>query len=428
MLNQVVVSVVGLGYVGLPVAIAMSKKFKVIGFDIKSSRVKELQQGVDSTNEVQVSDLKNPQLILTDDQSELKKANFHIVTVPTPIDEAHQPDLTAIRSATKFLASVLKKGDTVVYESTVYPGLTEELCVPLLEKGSGLKYKIDFKVGYSPERINPGDLQHRFESIHKVVSGCDPESLELISSVYGSVVHAGVHRAPSIAVAEAAKVIENTQRDLNVALINELALIFHRMNIDTMDVLKAAGTKWNFLPFKPGLVGGHCIGVDPYYLTYQSEKFGYIPQVILAGRRVNDNMGNYVAQELIKKMSLNGLKIKNAHVGVCGITFKENCPDIRNSRVIDIIKSLKEYGTDISVVDPWAHSHEVQEEYGFSLVSWEDLKTCDAIIIAVSHDQFKKMDISTFLKKMNKPAILFDIKSVFDRDEVESAGALHWRL
>lgn len=428
MLDGIVVSVVGLGYVGLPVAIAMSKKFKVIGFDIKSSRVQELQRGVDSTNEVQLADLKNPNLLLTDEAIHLKQANFHIVTVPTPIDEAHQPDLTAIRSASKFLAEILKKGDIVVYESTVYPGLTEELCVPILENISGLKYKVDFKVGYSPERINPGDVQHRFETIKKVVSGCDSESLELISSVYGAVVKAGIHKAPSIVVAEAAKVIENTQRDLNVALINELALIFHRMNIDTMDVLDAAGSKWNFLPFKPGLVGGHCIGVDPYYLTHQAEKFGYIPQVILAGRRVNDNMGNYVAQELIKKMSLSGLKIKNAHIGICGITFKENCPDIRNSRVIDIIDSLKEYGPRISVVDPWAHTKEVHEEYGFSLVNWEDLSPCDAMVMAVSHNQFKKMDISSLIEKMNKPYILFDIKSIYSQDALAQAGVLHWRL
>ncbi len=428
MAKQRIISVIGLGYVGLPVAMAMAKKFEVIGYDIRQQRIDELKAGHDSTNEVEVGELKNANLTLTHDAAQLRKANFHIVTVPTPIDLAHQPDLTAIRSATMALGAILKAGDIVVYESTVYPGLTEELCVPILEQKSGLRYKLDFKVGYSPERINPGDKMHRFENIKKVVSGCDSEALLVVSEVYGAVVTAGIHQAPTIAVAEAAKVIENTQRDLNVALINELSLIFHRMNIDTMDVLEAAGTKWNFLPFRPGLVGGHCIGVDPYYLTYQSEKFGYIPQVILAGRRVNDNMGNYVAQELIKKMSISGIKIKNAKIAICGITFKENCPDIRNSRVIDIINSLKEYGPDVYVIDPWASSEEVFHEYGFKLTTWEQLGTCDAMVVAVGHDQFKNRKLEDVLKKTSAPHILFDIKSIYDPKQAQAAGALHWRL
>ncbi len=428
MAMQRIISVIGLGYVGLPVAIAMAKKFQVIGYDIRQSRIDELNAGHDATNEVELSELKNTNLVLTQDPSLLRKANFHIVTVPTPIDLAHQPDLSAIRSATIAIGSILKAGDIVVYESTVYPGLTEELCVPILEQKSGLRYKLDFKVGYSPERINPGDKTHRFETIKKIVSGCDAEALLAVSEVYGAVVTAGIHQAPTIAVAEAAKVIENTQRDLNVALINELSLIFHRMNIDTMDVLEAAGTKWNFLPFRPGLVGGHCIGVDPYYLTYQSEKFGYIPQVILAGRRVNDNMGNYVAQELIKKMSMSGVKIKKARIAICGITFKENCPDIRNSRVIDIINSLKEYGPEVCVIDPWANPEEVFLEYGFKLTTWAQLETCDAMIVAVGHDQFKNRKVEEALEKIAAPHILFDIKSIYNPAQAQAAGALHWRL
>lgn len=427
-MQDVVISVLGLGYVGLPVAVAMAKKFKVVGFDIKSDRINELKNGVDSTKEIESAELISAKLLLTENELELKQANFHIVTVPTPIDDVHQPDLTAVKSATMALGRQLKKGDTIVYESTVYPGLTEEICVPILEKISGLKYKIDFKVGYSPERINPGDLQHRFETIKKVVSGCDAESLEHIAAVYGSVVKAGIFKAKSIAVAEAAKVIENTQRDLNVALINELSLIFNRMNINTYDVLEAAGTKWNFLPFRPGLVGGHCIGVDPYYLTYQAEKYGYIPQVILAGRRVNDNMGIYVAQELVKKMCQSGVNLKDAHIGICGITFKEDCPDIRNSRVIDIIKTLKEYGVKISVTDPCAYSHEVQHEYGFELTTWENLQSCDAIVIAVGHQQFKNAGLDQWLKRLKKPNILFDIKNILDRKKLDEAGVQNWSL
>ncbi len=427
-MKDVVVSVLGLGYVGLPVAVAMAKKFKVIGFDIKSSRVSELKKGIDSTKEIEPSELIKADLFLTENEADLKGANFHIVTVPTPIDDVHQPDLTAIRAATNALARQLKKGDCIVYESTVYPGLTEEICVPILEKISGLKYKIDFKVGYSPERINPGDMQHRFETIKKVVSGCDAEALEHIANVYGAVVTAGIFKASSIAVAEAAKVIENTQRDINIALMNELAMIFDRIGIDTVDVLEAAGTKWNFLPFRPGLVGGHCIGVDPYYLTHKAAMHGYRPQVILSGRGINDAMGPYCGRQTIKKMIAQGFPVKDQPIIVLGMTFKEDVPDIRNSKVIDVINEMKSYGCKVYVHDPIADSAECHHEYGIELTKWEDLPQAAAMVMAVSHSHYKSLPVASLCEKLVPGAVITDIKSMLNRDAIEKLGFRLWRL
>ncbi len=422
------ISVIGLGYVGLPVAVAMAKKFKVTGFDINEKRIHELDQFFDKTHEVSATDLKHENLKFTTDPTLLKEADFYIVTVPTPIDDANKPNLAALESASLTVGAHLKKGDVVVYESTVYPGLTEEICVPILEKESNLKYKIDFKVGYSPERINPGDPQHRFETIKKVVSGCDAEALQQIAETYGAVVTAGIFRASSIAVAEAAKVIENTQRDLNIALINELSIIFNKMKIDTIDVLEAAGTKWNFLPFRPGLVGGHCIGVDPYYLTYQSEKFGYIPQVILSGRRINDSMGQYVSDAIIKKLCQHDVHVKNSRVLICGITFKENCPDIRNSKIFDIIHHLKDFGVEVLVTDPCADESEVFHEYGIKLQKFETIKDCDSVVFAVPHDQYRSLSKKTILEKLRNKKLLFDIKNIFDKKDLEADGVVYWRL
>ena len=373
-----VVSVVGLGYVGLPVAVAFGKIRKTIGFDINQVRIKELQAGHDRTGEVDAADLAGANIIFTAEIEELKQADFHIVAVPTPVDDANQPDLSLMLKASETVGKALKRGDIVVYESTVYPGVTEDECVPVLERVSGLSCGADFKVGYSPERINPGDKEHTFTKIKKVVSGQDAESLEIVAQVYESVVTAGVHRAASIKVAEAAKVIENTQRDLNIALMNELAIIFDRMGIDTGDVLEAAGTKWNFLKFRPGLVGGHCIGVDPYYLTHKAEKIGYIPQVILAGRRINDSVGKYVAQKAVKEMIQAGHYIRGCYVTVLGLTFKEDCPDLRNSKVIDIIRELQEYGINVQVHDPLADTDEAAHEYGVSLTPLEELQPAAA--------------------------------------------------
>ena len=368
------ISVIGLGYVGLPVAVAFGKKNRTIGFDVNAERIRELQEGHDRTGEVSSEELAKTDLAFTNSIDELRKADFHIIAVPTPVDDAKRPDLSILLKASETVAKALKKGDIVVYESTVYPGATEEDCVPVLERVSGLTFGSDFTVGYSPERINPGDKEHTFTKIMKVVSGSDSATLEIVASVYESVVTAGVHRAASIKVAEAAKVIENTQRDLNIALMNELALIFDRLGIDTLDVLEAAGTKWNFLPFRPGLVGGHCIGVDPYYLTHKAEKIGYIPQVILAGRRINDDVGKFIAQRTIREMIHAGQNILGATVTVLGLTFKENCPDIRNSKVIDIIRELQDYGINVQVHDPLADPLEVEHEYGLKMVPFEELQ------------------------------------------------------
>lgn len=411
-----IICVIGLGYVGLPLAVEFGKKYKTIGFDINPKRIEELKNGIDRTLEVSNEELKEAKnLSYTTNIDEIKDANIYIVTVPTPIDEYNNPDLTPLKKASQTVGKLLKKGDIVIYESTVYPGCTEEDCVPILEKESGLKFNVDFFCGYSPERINPGDKEHRLTTIKKVTSGSTPEIADKIDRLYKSIIPAGTHRVSSIKVAEAAKVIENAQRDINIAFVNELAIIFDRMGIDTLEVLEAAGTKWNFLPFKPGLVGGHCIGVDPYYLTYKAEGLGYHAQVILAGRRINDSMGSFVANKTIKLMIKKGKKIDKANVLVLGITFKENCPDIRNSRVIDIINELKEFGCNIDVYDPWADSLEVEKEYGFRLK--ENLKSkYDAVILAVAHNQFKNINIKDFL---SENGVVFDVKGILDRDLVD---------
>jgi len=425
-------SVVGLGYVGMPIAVAFAKKVNVIGFDINERKVQLYKSGIDPTKEVGDEEIKKTSVDFTSDPKRLREAKFHIVAVPTPIREDKVPDLRPVESATKIVGQNLTKGSIVVYESTVYPGVTEDICIPILEKESGLKCGVDFKVGYSPERINPGDKVHRLETIVKIVSGMDEESLDTIAKVYELVVEAGVYRAESIKVAEAAKVIENAQRDINIAFVNELSIIFNKMNIDTLSVLKAAGTKWNFLHFRPGLVGGHCIGVDPYYLTYKAEQIGYHSQVILAGRRINDDMGKYVAENVVKQLIKAEVNIKNAKVGILGFTFKENCPDTRNSRVIDIVKELNEYGIYPLVFDPIADAHEAYEEYGIKFDSIDNFKDLDAVVVAVAHDEFKKYAIRDFdiMFKVvpNNQKVLVDVKGIFDRKEVEKDKYLYWRL
>lgn len=423
-----IVSVVGLGYVGLPVAVAFGKAGKTIGFDINSKRIKELLTGHDHTGEVAPDELKSADILFTDKIEELKLADFHIVAVPTPVDDANQPDLTPLLKASETVGKALKKGDIVVFESTVYPGVTEEECVPVLEGVSGLRCGADFKVGYSPERINPGDKEHTFTKIKKVVSGQDEEALDIIATVYESVVTAGVHRASSIKVAEAAKVIENTQRDLNIALMNELAIIFDKLGIDTNDVLEAAGSKWNFLKFKPGLVGGHCIGVDPYYLTHKAEKIGYIPQVILAGRRINDGMGKFIAQRTVKEMIHAGHNILGSTVTVLGLTFKEDCPDLRNSKVIDIILELQDYGINVQVHDPLADHEEAVHEYGISLIAMDELKPAAAVVVAVAHQAFRDLAPRQLAGLMGKVPVLLDVKGVYNQEAVRGAGLRLWRL
>ena len=428
MANHRVISVVGLGYVGLPVAVAFGKVRRTIGFDINRTRIKELRDGFDRTDEVTAEELAAADILFTDRIEDLKGANFHIVAVPTPIDEANQPDLRLMCRASETVAAALKPGDIVVYESTVYPGVTEEECLPILERISGLKGGVDFKVGYSPERINPGDKEHTFTKILKVVSGQDAETLEVVADVYSSVVTAGVFRASSIKVAEAAKVIENTQRDLNIALMNELALIFDRMGIDTGEVLAAAGSKWNFLKFSPGLVGGHCIGVDPYYLTHKAEKLGYIPQVILAGRRINDGMGKFVAQRAVKEIIKAGHPVLGSVVTVLGLTFKENCPDLRNSKVIDIIKELQDYGMEVQVCDPLADHEEALHEYGVNLAPRSELKPAVAVVAAVAHTEYRNLSALQLLAMMVENPVLVDVKGMFDREEMSVAGIRVWKL
>lgn len=420
------IAVIGLGYVGLPLAVSFAKKFDVIGFDIKKERIEELKRGEDSTGEVSCEDLKSILINFTADPEDLNNANFYIVTVPTPIDTHNNPDLKPVISATKTVGKVLKKGDYVVYESTVYPGVTEEICVPILENESGLKFIKDFKVGYSPERINPGDKIHTFENIIKVVSGCDQESLDLIAEIYGKVVKAGIYKAENIKVAEAAKVIENTQRDLNIALMNELALIFDKMHIDTKSVLEAAGTKWNFLKFEPGLVGGHCIGVDPYYLTFKAEEFGYHPQVILAGRKINDSMGKFVAEKTVKLLIKAGKIVKDSKVLILGFTFKENVPDIRNTKIIDIYNELKDYGITADIFDPIADKEEIESEYGIkALTKLDNSKIYDSIILAVKHNYFiENLHILTPL--IDKASVFVDVKGAL-KDKI-SHNILYWRL
>ncbi len=428
MKKERIISVVGLGYVGLPVAVAFGKVRRTIGFDINPTRITELCNGYDRTGEVTTEDLKAADIIFTEKIEELALADFHIVAVPTPVDDANQPDLALMLKASRTVGEALKSGDIVVYESTVYPGVTEDECVPILEQVSGLVCGRDFTVGYSPERINPGDKEHTFTRIKKIVSGQNYETLEAVAAVYESVVTAGVHRAASIKVAEAAKVIENTQRDLNIALMNELALIFDRMGIDTNEVLEAAGTKWNFLKFKPGLVGGHCIGVDPYYLTHKAEKIGYIPQVILAGRRINDGMARFIAQRTVKEMIHAGHGILGARVTVLGLTFKENCPDLRNSKVIDIIRELEDYGCVVQVTDPFADPAEALHEYGVTICPYQDLKPAAAVVLAVSHHSYCTMGIDELRRIMGESPLLIDVKGVFDKTLLEKSGVRFWRL
>lgn len=425
------ISLVGLGYVGMPIAVAFSEQADVIGFDINEEKIACYLRGVDPTHEVGDEGVAGCSVEFTADETRLKEAKFHIVAVPTPVREDHTPDLGPVEGASRILGRNLTKGSIVVYESTVYPGVTEEICVPILEKESGLKCGVDFKIGYSPERINPGDKVHRLETIVKIVSGMDKETLEEIAGVYGLVVKAGVHRAGSIRVAEAAKVIENSQRDINIAFMNELSIIFNRMGIDTKAVLEAAGTKWNFLNFRPGLVGGHCIGVDPYYLTYRAEQLGYHSQIILSGRRINDDMGNYVAESLIKSLIRADIPVKNAGVAILGFTFKENCPDTRNTKVIDIVKELREYGIEPLIADPEADAAEAERLYGISFVEMEEIRDVDAVILAVSHKEFEKLSPDTlngFYKKGAARRVLADLKGILDRERLEEAGYLYWRL
>ncbi len=426
------ISLVGLGYVGMPIAVAFSKKVKVIGFDINAKKIELYKSGIDPTNEVGNDAISQCAVDFTSDAARLREAKFHIVAVPTPVNDDKTPDLSPVEGASRVLGKNLTKGSVVVYESTVYPGVTEDVCVPILEAESGLKCGVDFKIGYSPERINPGDKVHRLETITKIVSGMDEETLDTVAKVYELVVEAGVHRAPCIKVAEAAKVIENSQRDINIAFMNELSIIFNKMGIDTKSVLEAAGTKWNFLKFYPGLVGGHCIGVDPYYLTYKAEMLGYHSQVILSGRRINDDMGKYVAENVVKKLIAADVSVKSAKVAMLGFTFKEDCPDTRNTKVIDIVNELKEYGIHPMICDPAADAGEAKMLYNIEFCEYTDIKDADAVVIAVSHEIFKKKSLADydmlFKTGDNTKKVLVDIKGILDRKEAEDAGYSYWRL
>ncbi|MFD1607122.1 nucleotide sugar dehydrogenase [Oceanobacillus luteolus] len=446
------ISLIGLGYVGMPIAVAFAKKVNVIGFDVNKEKIHQYKSGIDPTKEVGNEIIKNTTVDFTYEEDRLKEAKFHIVAVPTPVKDDHTPDLSPLKSASRTLGKNLTKGSIVVFESTVFPGATEDICIPILEEESGLVSGVDFKVGYSPERINPGDKVHRLETIVKVVSGQDEESLDVIAKVYELVVEAGVHKAASIKVAEAAKVIENSQRDINIAFMNELSIIFNKMDIDTKEVLEAAGTKWNFLKFSPGLVGGHCIGVDPYYLTYKAEQMGYHSQIILAGRKINDDMGKYVAENTVKKMIKANKQIKGSKVAVFGVTFKENTPDVRNTKVVDVIKELEDYGVEVLVVDPVADVEDLVEVYGIKLTRLEDIKDIDAAVFAVPHNEFKTVELKNIKKLYNSNGafgldsldevsattesnnltenkkVLIDIKGMFDINEAENAGYDYWRL
>ena len=423
------VAVVGLGYVGLPLAVEFGKKYRTIGFDISEDKVDAYRKRTDPTGEVTPEEFQAAtRLEVTTNPRALREANFIIVAVPTPVDEAHNPDFRPLVGASTTVGQNLTPGSTVVFESTVYPGATEEVCIPVIEKHSGRKWKHDFFVGYSPERINPGDKQHTLTRIVKVVAGDTPQTLERVAQVYGTVVMAGVHRASSIKVAEAAKVIENTQRDLNIALVNELAIIFHKIGIDTTEVLEAAGSKWNFLPFRPGLVGGHCIGVDPYYLTYKAEMLGYHPQVILSGRKINDGMGKYVAEQTVKRMILRGFSVSTETVIVLGLTFKENVPDTRNSRVIDVIRELQSFGANVVVHDPVACPKEAQHEYGIKLTPWEELPRAAAVVSAVAHDAFRERPLDELLGKLHPKGIYMDVKNQADAAALRARGVDVWRL
>ena len=422
-------SLIGLGYVGLPIAVAFAKKVDVIGFDLNPEKIALYKQGIDPTHEEGGDSIRRTTVDFTSDAARLREAKFHIVAVPTPVNPDHTPDLEPLKSASHLLGRNLTPGSVVVFESTVYPGVTEEICAPILEQESGLICGRDFKVGYSPERINPGDREHRLAKIKKVVSGMDAETLDCVARVYGLVVEAGVHRAESIRIAEAAKVIENCQRDINIAFMNELSIIFNRMGIDTKSVLEAAGTKWNFLKFQPGLVGGHCIGVDPYYMTYKAEMLGYHSQIILAGRRINDGMGKYVAENCVKCLIAADKNVKSARVAIFGFTFKENCPDTRNTRVVDIVNELQEYGIDPVVADPTADAAEAKRLYGIEFIDLEGIRDMEAVILAFAHDEFKSLtpaELNRFFAPGRK--VLLDIKGLFNRHDCESAGYLYWRL
>ncbi len=422
-------SLVGLGYVGMPIAVAFAKKIKVIGYDLNEKKIELYRSGIDPTNEVGDEAIRTTTVEFTADETKLREAKFHIVAVPTPVNDDHTPDLSPVEGASRIVGRNLTKGSIVVYESTVYPGVTEDICVPILEVESGLKCGVDFKVGYSPERINPGDKVHRLETIVKIVSGMDAESLEEIAKVYELVVEAGVYRAPTIKVAEAAKVIENSQRDINIAFMNELSIIFNKMGIDTKAVLEAAGTKWNFLKFFPGLVGGHCIGVDPYYLTYKAEQIGYSSQVILAGRRINDSMGKYVAENCVKNLIKVNKRVKKAKVAILGFTFKENCPDTRNSKVFDIVKELREYGIEPIIADPVADAEEALHHYGIILAAMDAVRDADAVILAVAHDAFRAFSIQDMdALYADGTKVFLDVKGLFDRSAFEAAGYDYWRL
>jgi UDP-N-acetyl-D-galactosamine dehydrogenase len=423
------VAVVGLGYVGLPLAVEFGKKWRTLGFDLSADKIESYRKFIDPTGEISREDFKAAaHLEVGNDPAALAEADFIVVAVPTPVDEAHQPDFGPLIGASRSVGGNLKRGATVVFESTVYPGATEEVCIPIIERESGLKWKRDFFVGYSPERINPGDKEHTLTRIVKVVSGDTPETLEFVRKMYASIVSAGVYPVSGIRVAEAAKVIENTQRDLNIALMNELAIIFDRIGIDTREVLEAAGTKWNFLPFKPGLVGGHCIGVDPYYLTHKAEMLGYHPEVILAGRRINDGMGKFIAERTIKNLVRNGWKVKDAPIIVLGLTFKEDCPDLRNSRVIDVIRELRSYGAHVIVHEPVADADEARREYGVELTPWEELPKAAAIVVAVAHRAFRERPVSDYLEKLQPSGVLADVKSLFDEARLQCEGVTVWRL
>lgn len=423
-------ALVGLGYVGMPIAVAFSKKVDVIGFDLNKAKIELYQNGIDPTKEVGNEVIKTCKVDFTADEARLKEAKFFIVAVPTPVNADHTPDLTPVEGASRIVGRNIPKGSIVVFESTVYPGVTEDICVPILEKESGMKCGIDFKIGYSPERINPGDKVHRLETITKIVSGMDEETLDEVAKVYELVVEAGVHRAESIKVAEAAKVIENSQRDINIAFMNELSIIFNKMDIDTKSVLEAAGTKWNFLNFRPGLVGGHCIGVDPYYLTYKAEQLGYHSQIILSGRRINDDMGKYCAENLVKKLIQADVPVKNAKIAILGFTFKENCPDTRNTRIIDIYNELKEYGITAVIADPAADAGEAKWLYGIEFADMNEIRDMDAVILAVAHDEFKSLDVAkidSFYRPEAKK-VLLDLKGILDKKTFVNADYLYWRL
>ena len=424
-------SLVGLGYVGMPIAVAYAKKIKVVGYDFNAAKVELYKKGIDPTREVGDEAIKNTSVEFTADPEKLRECKFHVVAVPTPVNDDHTPDLSPVEGASHTLGKYLTKGSIVVYESTVYPGVTEDICVPILEQESGLKCGVDFKVGYSPERINPGDKVHRLDTITKIVSGMDEETLEEVANVYSLVALAGVYKAQSIKVAEAAKVIENSQRDINIAFMNELSMIFHKMDIDTKSVLEAAGTKWNFLKFFPGLVGGHCIGVDPYYLTYKAEELGYHSQIILSGRRINDDMGKYIAESCVKNLIANDIAVKNAKVAILGFTFKENCPDTRNTKIIDIYNELGEYGITPVVVDPQADADEAKRLYGIDFDTMDAVKDMDAVIVAVAHKEFesyKPADIAKFFNAKHKTKVFMDLKGIYDMNEYKAPEYNYWRL